>query len=98
MKIAHPAKEKILKQYPNSSLNQQMSLCEKESLLISFNNLKTFPWIQKAVSKKALFLHAWYFDLKAKVIEAYIPSKKKFIDLHKIFLPPFEKSIGKHGV
>lgn len=69
MDIANPVKQRILKQYPQCSLDDQKRHCEKESLLTSLNNLTTFPWIQERVLEKRLFLHGWYFNLSSGVIE-----------------------------
>ncbi len=69
MNIAKPAKEKVLAQYPNSDPLEKNQHCEKESLLISLANLKTFPWIQERVAKDDLNLHAWYFNMNTGAIE-----------------------------
>jgi carbonic anhydrase len=79
--IAKPAKKSVLKQDSNSSLEEKIYHCEKKSLLISLNNLKTFPWINKRVLENKLFLHAWYFDLATGAIETYKSSSDKFIPL-----------------
>ena len=71
MDIAKPAKQQVLKQYPQHSLDEQSHYCEKESLLISLDNLKTFPWINKRILANELFLHAWYFNLGTGIIETY---------------------------
>ena len=71
MDIAKSAKQRVLKDYPQCSLDDQAHHCEKESLLVSLDNLKTFPWIRERVSKGQLFLHVWYFDLNTGIIEAY---------------------------
>ena len=71
MDIAKPAKEHVVEQYPNDSIEEQARHCEKESLLLSLKNLKTFPWIAERVAAKTLSIHAWYFDLETGDIEAY---------------------------
>lgn len=69
MDIAKPAKEKVLSLYPNLSSMEKDQHCEKESLLISLDNLKTFPWIQTQLEKDELNLHAWYFNMNTGNIE-----------------------------
>ena len=81
MDIAKPAKRRVLEQHPQGSADEQAHLCEKESLLISLNNLKTFPWIQERIKSNKLFLHAWYFDLSTGFIEAYQSETGEFIPL-----------------
>ncbi len=79
--IAKPAKERVLRQRTDSSLDKQTNQCEKESLLISLKNLTTFPWINERVLKGKLFLHAWYFDLETGMMEGYQPATGDFIPL-----------------
>ncbi len=81
MDIAKPAKQQILTQHPNHSFDEQTHQCEKESLLISLRNLKTFPWINERLLANELFLHAWYFNLDTGIIETYQPSAKRFVPL-----------------
>ncbi len=81
MDIAEPAKQRVLTRYPKSSLDEQKHQCEKESLLTSLKNLKTFPWINERVLAKRLFLHAWYFDLRSGTIKTYQSTSGKFIPL-----------------
>ena len=35
---------------------------EKESVLISMKNLRTFPWIEERVTTGDTCLHGWYFN------------------------------------
>ncbi len=81
MDIAIPAKQRVLKRYPQCSLDEQAHHCEKESLLISLNNLTTFPWIHERVQASRLFLHAWYFNLGTGMIETYQSATGNFIPL-----------------
>jgi len=69
MAIAKAAKQNVLKQHPQNSLDEQAHYCEKESLRISLANLKSFPWIQKRLNDNTLNLHAWHFDLSTGDIE-----------------------------
>ena len=82
MDIAKPAKDSVLNDFPNSSKHEKAHICEKKSLLLSLDNLKTFPWINKKVESNNLFLHAWYFNLATGTIELYNSSNDQFILLH----------------
>jgi carbonic anhydrase len=81
MSIAKPAKQRVLTDYAQSTLDVQAQHCEKESLIISLNNLTTFPWIKERVEQGVLALHGWYFDLNTGCIEAYQPSLNQFESL-----------------
>ncbi len=84
MNIAAPAKQRILEQYPDLSLDKQAHHCEKESLLASLANLLTFPWISARVADGRLALHAWYFDLSTGTIETYQPDTESFMPLDEL--------------
>jgi len=81
MNIAKPAKQQVLADYPQSSLDEQAHHCEKASLIISLNNLKTFPWIKARVAEGELTLHGWYFDLKTGQIQRYNENTQSFEEL-----------------
>lgn len=83
MDIAKPAKQRVLQQYADCSLSEQIHFCAKESLLNSLNNLKTFPWINERILENKLFLHAWYFDLDTGTIETYQSSNGQFVPLQE---------------
>jgi carbonic anhydrase len=53
--------------------------CEKESLIGSLGNLKTFPWIKTKVDANELILHAWYFDLIEGNLEIYDETTQQFL-------------------
>jgi carbonic anhydrase len=79
--IASTAKDKVLKEFPNATHDEKVHICSKQSLMISLENLKTFPWIKKRVDEKKLFLHAWFFCLETGLIETYDEASDKFIVL-----------------
>lgn len=59
--------------------------CEKESLMASLSNLKTFPWIKTKVANNTLTLHAWYFNLTEGILERYDETTQSFMPIsHKI--------------
>ena len=81
MSIAEKARTTVLEKYHNSSFDKQTDACERESLLVSLDNLKSFPWVQQALENEKLGVHAWHFNIKTGVIEAYSEKKKLFIPL-----------------
>lgn len=84
MDIATKAKEQVLSEHAELSLEEKIPLCEQASLLISLQNLQTFPWIKARVEQGKLALHAWYFDLGRGAVEAYDPSRQRFFPLDEI--------------
>lgn len=78
MNIVQAAKEKHLGFPPQPSLEAAALLCEERSLVISLNNLRTFPWIAERVAAGHLSLHAWHFDLKTGKIRQYCSENHGF--------------------
>lgn len=60
--IAKKAKDQVDHQ-TFASADERQTCCEKESILVSLENLMTFPWVKEQVDKKALTLHGWYFSI-----------------------------------
>ena len=62
MSIARQAMERVQKDMLNAA--EIAAACEKESALLSLENLLTFPWISDRVQQGQLTVHAWYYDLE----------------------------------
>ncbi len=63
MRVIDEAREQILADPSLVTEEQQISACEQQSIQISLNNLKSFPWIQERVLKGQLELHGWFYNL-----------------------------------
>lgn len=81
VEIAHKAKERTLQKYSGHSPEEQCHHCEKESLLVSLENLMTFPWVKHAIEARLLGIHAWHFNVESGDIEYYAEEKKQFLPL-----------------
>lgn len=86
MNIASAAREKVSQCCQDQPPEVQAKLCEEESLLISLNNLRTFPWIDSRVQAGLLSLHAWHFDLRTGVIEQFNQAHQQFEELCPLLL------------
>lgn len=64
MSIVEPAREKILNSLADEPFEDQCRACEREVILISLQNLMTFPWVKDKVETGDLSLHGWYFDIE----------------------------------
>lgn len=78
MDIAKPAKEKTIKHAENMNEVTLQHHCEQESILLSLDNLLTFPWIKSRISSGALKLHGWYFSLEEGHLHEYNPQRAVF--------------------
>lgn len=74
--VAHAAKERVINNIPEQSKWQQC--CEQESILLSLDNLISFPWIKSRIESRELTLHGWYFSLEDGRLHEYKPNTGKF--------------------
>lgn len=65
VKIAEEAKKKVLSKFSNLDLDTQCRHCEMESIKVSLQNLKTFPFVIEALRNRGLHMLGVYFDLEA---------------------------------
>jgi carbonic anhydrase len=80
MDIATKAKEKTIASNSgnNRCLNHE---CEKESIILSMENLLTFPWIKDDVTSNKLKIHGWYFTMDDGKIQNYNNDTSSFEEL-----------------
>jgi carbonic anhydrase len=76
--IARPAKEAVLRDMAGKPLPLQRKACEEAAILISLENLLTFPWLVERVNVGNLAIHGWYFDLEAGEMLSYNPETASF--------------------
>lgn len=69
--IAKRARERVLRELPDKPPAVQGRACEQAAILVSLDNLLSFPWIRERVDKNALTLHGWYFDIDTIELLAY---------------------------
>lgn len=78
MSIAEPVRERIFKELPGKTPELQHRAAEQASILLSLDNLRTFPFIEKRLSAGTLSLHGWYFDLGKGELLEYQPDTGGF--------------------
>lgn len=76
--IAERAKQQVLATFAEAPPEQQAKACEHASILVSLENLLTFPWIRERVEADTLDLHGWYFDIESGNLYSYQPASGKF--------------------
>lgn len=64
MSIAAPARDRILTELPNKDGEFQRRAAEQAAILLSIENLHSFPFVGERVTQGSLSLHGWYFDLR----------------------------------
>lgn len=82
MSIANSAKQKVLDQYGPAKSPTDIDLlcrhCEMESIAVSIENLKTFPFVQQAIQSRSLNIIGIYFDLEQGQLFDFDEALKKF--------------------
>ena len=63
--------------------SQNIDACAKKSLIRSYQNCLTFPWIKDRIVKKELEIHLWYFDIKEGEILSYSFADNEYQQLTK---------------
>ena len=74
MSIAAPAKEKVLTELIGKNPQLQQRAAEQASILLSLENLRSFPWIDQRITDGTLSLYGWYFDLHTGELLEYLPN------------------------
>ena len=78
MRMAEGVHADVLRDFPAAASQQQMMVCEQRAILVSLNNLMTFPWVRQRVECGALTLHGWYFDIEHGQMMQYNPASRAF--------------------
>lgn len=79
VKIAQDAKDKVLRELTGKPHETKLRACEQAALLVSLENLLSFPWIRQRVEEGRLALHAWYFDMEHGGLSCYDPVVSRFV-------------------
>lgn len=78
MSIAQRARERVFSELPGKPPALQARACEQAAILLSLENLMTYPWIAKRVASGMMHLHGWYFDIAEGSLLHYNPLNNAF--------------------
>jgi carbonic anhydrase len=78
LKILKPAFLEVLKKNKNISDKDGINNLEKESILVSINNLIEFPFIKEAIKNESLSIHGIWHDIGSGSIESFDPILSEF--------------------
>lgn len=76
--IAADARAQVLQELPGKPEEIQTQACEQAAILISLENLLSYPWIRRRVEEGSLALHGWYFDMERGELLQYRPASGRF--------------------
>ena len=69
--IAQPALAAVKRDLKHKPSQLQHRACEQASILLSLENLLSFPWVAQRVETGRVRVHGWYFDLNAGELLCY---------------------------
>jgi len=78
MDILRPGYEKVREIKDEA---EQRSALEKEAVMVSLENLMTFPFVAEAVKDGTLTLHGLWHEIGSGDLEQFIASQKEFVPL-----------------
>jgi len=78
MRMAEGVHAEVLRDLSGASPQQQLTACEQRAILVSLDNLMTFPWVRERVEEGKLALHGWYFDIEHGQMLQYVPASRTF--------------------
>jgi len=81
MTLANAAKRRVEATMPDAPPKVKQRHCEQGSVLVSLENLMTFPWVRQKVEAKELRLHGWYVDIEKGELFAYDSAVGNFTKL-----------------
>lgn len=78
VRVAQAAKDRVLAKHAGESDDNLCRYCELESIITSLENLRTFPFVKKAIEERGLTLMGIYFDLEQGTLLEYDEDQKQF--------------------
>ncbi len=78
MSLVRSAHRRVEATMPDASEDERARACEQSAVLVSLENLMTFPAIRERVGEGRLRLHGWYIDIRAGELHIYDPRAQKF--------------------
>jgi len=78
VQLLEPAKKRVLENPLYKTEIEQLNACEREAVLVSLENLQTFPFIKKRIDEGKLKTYGWYFSIFDGKLYAYNPQTNEF--------------------
>ena len=81
LSIAEPAREFVLARHADLVPAAQLAMAERMSILVSLDNLLSFPWVRNRVDAGKLQLLGWYFDIQEGALYGFDTTSRRFLPL-----------------
>jgi carbonic anhydrase len=79
--VGRSALDAVEKELADASPELKRRALEQGVVLVSLQNLMTFPWIRDAVEAKEIDLHGWHLDITSGRMLHYDPENGRFEDI-----------------
>lgn len=63
---------------PHASLEEKARICEQSAVMVSLENLMTFPNVRERVAAGRLRLHGWHIDIRSCTLQIFDPASQHF--------------------
>ncbi len=63
---------------PDAPVEEKARICEQSAVLVSLENLMTFPNVRERVADGRLRLHGWHIDIRSCTLQVYDPASQHF--------------------
>lgn len=77
--IAEDAKKRVLNKHPEADMDTLCRHCEREAIVDSIRNLRTFPFVADAEKERGLLILGIYFDLEVGELLEYDEKRGEFV-------------------
>jgi carbonic anhydrase len=78
MSLVRSAYLRVEATMPDASVEEKARICEQSAVLVSLENLMTFPNISQRVADGRLRLHGWYIDIRSCTLRIHDPVRQHF--------------------
>jgi carbonic anhydrase len=78
VRIADAAREQVKRELAHKSHDRQIRACEMAAIIVSLDNLMSFPFIAERVQNGSLSLIGWYFDILRGALYDFDQDKNAF--------------------
>jgi carbonic anhydrase len=82
--FGEPARLVVEQKYSHLSGNELLHVLTEQNVLAQLNNIRTHPSVAAGLSKGALKLHGWVYDIGKGDVAAYDPAADRFVSLRHV--------------
>ena len=81
LSIAETARDAAQRIHAKNPHRNHYEVCEQTAILVSMNNLLSYPWLAEKVAQGQIQIDGWYFDMQAGTLLGYDADTQAFVTL-----------------